>query len=79
MDITNSFNIATLAHDTKIDWLELSAKANRILFRDKKRRLFLYDIQTQKRITLLSMCSFVQWVPNSDVAVAQNRNNLCIW
>jgi intraflagellar transport protein 172 len=21
----------------------------------------------------------VSWVPNSDVVVAQNRNNLCVW
>uniref|UniRef100_A0A665WJI3 Intraflagellar transport 172 n=1 Tax=Echeneis naucrates TaxID=173247 RepID=A0A665WJI3_ECHNA len=24
-------------------------------------------------------CSYVQWVPGSDVVVAQNRGNLCIW
>uniref|UniRef100_A0A8C6TKI7 IFT80/172/WDR35 TPR domain-containing protein n=1 Tax=Neogobius melanostomus TaxID=47308 RepID=A0A8C6TKI7_9GOBI len=29
--------------------------------------------------TLLGFCSFVQWVPGSDVVVAQNRNNLCVW
>ena len=29
--------------------------------------------------TVLNYCSYVQWVPDSDVVVAQNRNNLCIW
>uniref|UniRef100_A0A8C5RJ14 Uncharacterized protein n=1 Tax=Laticauda laticaudata TaxID=8630 RepID=A0A8C5RJ14_LATLA len=24
-------------------------------------------------------CSYVQWVPGSDVVVAQNRNSLCVW
>jgi len=27
----------------------------------------------------LNYCKFVNWVPNSDVVVAQNRNNLCVW
>ena len=31
------------------------------------------------RSTLLSYCSYAQWVPDSDVVVAQNRNNLCVW
>uniref|UniRef100_A0A3P9JKJ1 Intraflagellar transport 172 n=1 Tax=Oryzias latipes TaxID=8090 RepID=A0A3P9JKJ1_ORYLA len=29
--------------------------------------------------TLLSYCSFAQWVPGSDVVVAQSDRNLCIW
>jgi hypothetical protein len=33
----------------------------------------------QERTTLLTFCSYVQWVPESDVIVAQNRSNLCIW
>jgi intraflagellar transport protein 172 len=24
-------------------------------------------------------CKFIQWVPDSDVVVAQNRQNLCVW
>uniref|UniRef100_A0A8C8VPH6 Intraflagellar transport 172 n=1 Tax=Pelusios castaneus TaxID=367368 RepID=A0A8C8VPH6_9SAUR len=28
---------------------------------------------------ILNYCSYVQWVPGSDVVVAQNRNSLCIW
>lgn len=31
------------------------------------------------KATLLSFCSYVQWVPGSDVVVAQNRGNLCVW
>ena len=26
-----------------------------------------------------SLLRYVQWVPNSDVVVAQNRSNLCVW
>lgn len=66
-------------HDSKIDWLELSGNANLLLFRDKRRHLHLYTIETQTRIQLLNFCTYVQWVPGSDVIVAQNRGNLCVW
>ena len=52
---------------------------NKLLFRDKRRQLHLYNIKEQKKQTLLNYCKFVSWVPNSDVVVAQNRNNLCVW
>eukprot|EP01041_Mallomonas_annulata_P001132 gene1132-2194_t len=68
-----------IPHDNKIDWLELNERGNLLLFRDKKRFLHLYNIQTQERSQLLNFCTYVQWVPNSDVVVAQNRNNLCVW
>ena len=44
-----------------------------------RRQLHLYDIKQQQRHTLLNYCSYVQWVPGSDVVVAQNRGNLCVW
>jgi hypothetical protein len=50
-----------------------------VLFRDKRRKLHVFDITTQTRSTLLTYCSFVTWVPGSDVAVAQSRNSLCVW
>ena len=28
---------------------------------------------------MLSFCSYVQWVPGSDVVVGQNRSSLCVW
>ncbi|KAL2912183.1 hypothetical protein HK105_208316 [Polyrhizophydium stewartii] len=77
MDLVSGLNIATITHDSKLDWLELSGKANKLLFRDKRRQLHLFDIASQTRTTLLSFCSY--WVPNSDVVVAQSRSNLCIW
>ncbi|KAJ3078604.1 hypothetical protein HK102_004372, partial [Quaeritorhiza haematococci] len=79
LDLLSGLTIASINHDSKIDWLELSGKANRLLFRDKRRQLHLYDVKHQTRTTLLHFCSYVQWVPNSDVVVAQSRNNLCIW
>lgn len=42
-------------------------------------QLHLFDLKSGVKATLLSFCSYVQWVPGSDVVVAQNRGNLCIW
>lgn len=68
-----------IPHDTKIDWLELNGRADLLLFRDKKHILYKFDIDTQIRQQLLNFCTYVQWVPDSDVVVAQNRSNLCVW
>jgi intraflagellar transport protein 172 len=70
---------STVNHDCRIDWLELNTRGNLLLFRDKRRHLHLFDVDTQTRTTLLSFCTYVQWVPDSDVVVAQNRGNLCVW
>ncbi|XP_026197771.1 intraflagellar transport protein 172 homolog [Anabas testudineus] len=79
VDLAAGYNLGTISHDSKIDWLELNETGRKLLFRDKKLRLHLYDIETCVKTTLLSFCSYVQWVPGSDVMVAQNRGNLCIW
>lgn len=70
---------ATINHDSKIDYLELNPGGNKLLFRDKRKQLHLYNIKEQKKQTLLNYCKYVNWVPRSDVVVAQNRNNLCVW
>jgi intraflagellar transport protein 172 len=69
----------TVLHDAKIDWLELNCKGNLLLFRDKRRFLHLYNLEENARNQLLSFCTYVQWVPGSDVVVAQNRSQLCVW
>lgn len=69
----------TIPHDSKIDWLELNGRANMLLFRDKRRHLHLYNVENQTRRQLINFCTYVQWVPESDVVVAQNRANLCVW
>jgi len=57
----------------------LNPGGSKLLFRDKRKQLHLYNIKEQRKQTLLNYCKFVSWVPNSDVVVAQNRNNLCVW
>ncbi|GBF87714.1 intraflagellar transport protein [Raphidocelis subcapitata] len=71
--------LATVAHDTRIDWLELNARGSHLLFRDKSRRLFLFDVTAQERASLLGFCQYAQWVPGSDAVVAQSRGDLCVW
>ena len=78
-DLLTGVTDATISHEAKVDWMEMNGRATKLLFRDKRRALHLFDIATQTRSTLLSFSSYVQWVPNSDVVVAQNRSNLCVW
>jgi len=78
-DLRTNQMLANIAHDSKIDYLELNPAGSKLLFRDKRRQLHLYNIKEQKKQTLLNYCKYVSWVPNSDVVVAQNRNNLCVW
>jgi intraflagellar transport protein 172 len=79
-DLVSNQTLATISHDTRIDWLELNPNgANRLLFRDKRRQLYLFDVESQNRQVLLNYCNYVQWVPDSDVVVAQNRGQLCVW
>jgi intraflagellar transport protein 172 len=78
-DLEKNQMIGTISHDSKIDYLELNPGGTKLLFRDKRKQLYLFDIREQKKQSLLNFCKFVQWVPSSDVVVAQNRQNLCVW
>ncbi|XP_069742704.1 intraflagellar transport protein 172 homolog isoform X3 [Narcine bancroftii] len=79
VDLLSGYNLGSISHDTKIDWLELNETGRKLLFRDKKLGLHLFDIEDNMKTTILNYCTYVQWVPGSDVAVAQNRGNLCVW
>lgn len=37
------------------------------------------DVETSKKQTMMGKVSFVQWVMQSDVAVAQSDTNLAVW
>ena len=78
-DLLTKNSIGTINHDSRIDYLELNPSGSKMLFRDKRRQLLLYNIKTQTRSTLLQFCTYVQWVPKSEVVVAQSRNNLNVW
>ncbi|KAF4667770.1 hypothetical protein FOZ61_007823, partial [Perkinsus olseni] len=79
-DVRQAKSLATIEHDCKVDWLSLNpGTAHRLLFRDKRHRLYLYDLQQQQKTALLPYCNYVNWVPDSDVVVAQSRDELCVW
>ncbi|KAG5846565.1 hypothetical protein ANANG_G00116340 [Anguilla anguilla] len=44
VDLAVGCNLGTVSHDSKIDWLELNETGRKLLFRDKKLRLHLFDI-----------------------------------
>lgn len=79
VDLIGGYNIGTISHESRVDWLELNETGHKLLFRDRKLRLHLYDIESCSKTMILNFCSYVQWVPGSDVLVAQNQNNLCVW
>ncbi|XP_039285389.1 intraflagellar transport protein 172 homolog [Nilaparvata lugens] len=79
VDLIYGMTILQISHDSKIDWLELNETGHKLLFRDKKMRLTLLDTRSAERHSILSYCTFVQWVTGSDVVVAQSRNNACVW
>jgi intraflagellar transport protein 172 len=54
-------------------------RGSHLLFRDKRRRLYLCDLASQTRSCLLDFCAYVQWVPGSDVIVAQGIGTLYVW
>ena len=76
---TTSNTTLTLTHDMKIDWLSLNDKATLLLYRDRGQGLHLYRIHAQVRTQLITLCSYVQWVPQSDVVVGQQQQQLCVW
>ena len=78
-DLNFGYSLGQITHDSKIDWLELNETGRKLLFRDKRSRLNLMDIEGMAKTTILNYCTFVQWVPGSDVVVAQSRDNMCVW
>lgn len=69
-DLSKNMIQATIPHDSKIDYLELNPGGNKLLFRDKRKQLYLYNLKEQKKQSLLNYCKYVSWIPNSDVVVA---------
>jgi len=66
-------------HDSNIEFLDLNRNGTKLIFRDSKRSLYIYYMEESRREILLNFCGFVQWVPNTDVLVAQDQKNLYIW
>jgi intraflagellar transport protein 172 len=79
VDLVRGEEAATVAHDARVDWLQLNPRGTKLLFRDSRRALHLFDMAAGQRSTMLPRVSFASWVPDSDVAVAQHGGSLCVW
>ena len=55
-----TFQCSQVTHDSKIDWLELNETGRKLLFRDKRSRLNLVDVESMNKTSILNYCSFVQ-------------------
>ncbi|CAG2065311.1 unnamed protein product [Timema podura] len=67
VDLLYGTTVAQVSQDSKIDWLELNETGHKLLFRDKKMRLTLYDIKTGQKLPilrLLYLCAGVDGIPN---------------
>eukprot|EP00388_Colpodella_angusta_P012990 GDKJ01032737.1.p1 GENE.GDKJ01032737.1~~GDKJ01032737.1.p1 ORF type:complete len:1590 (-),score=430.57 GDKJ01032737.1:125-4765(-) len=71
--------LGRVAHDCPLDFLEISPIGDKIIFRDFRKHLYLYDLVTKTKTTFLSVCSYAQWVPDAEVVVAQSGNTLSVW
>lgn len=78
-DLNVQSSNVVIDHRVKIDWLMLNEKATLLLFRDKSLALYMVTLASQAPVQLLSHCGYVQWVPHSDVVVAQSCSTLCVW
>lgn len=70
VDLVTGITIGQITHDSKIDWLELSETAHKLLFRDKKQRLMLVDTATGEL-----------WIENRNLKIKrkpfQGKNCVC--
>ena len=73
------FFLLSLSPQPFLFYIQLNETGRKLLFRDKRLKLHLYCVESQTQTSLLSYCSYVQWVPQSDVVVAQNKTSLCVW
>jgi intraflagellar transport protein 172 len=64
-DLNTSSIVSQINHDSKIDYLELNANSNKLLFKDKRKQLYIYNLATLSKNTLLPYCTFAKWVPLS--------------
>ena len=66
-------------NDSQIEYLEFNQNGSKLIYRDANKNLNLLFVKEGKKATLLPLCGFVQWVPNTDVLVAQANKNLVVW
>lgn len=71
--------ILTYVNDSKVEYVEFSKSGRKLIFRDGNKNLNMLLLPEGKKIALIPLCYFAQWVPNTEVLVAQNPKNLFVW
>lgn len=62
VDLAAGFNLGTIGHDSKVDWLELNETGRKLLFRDKKLRVRTEDCCLCHFLSQASNPTFVKTV-----------------
>lgn len=75
--VANTAN--TINHTVSIDFLELNTRGNIVVFRDTNRNLYLFKVVSQVKTLLLNQSAYAQWIPDSDVLVAQSKDIMLVW
>ena len=92
-DLITQSIIINYTNEYKIEYLEFGKSGNKLIFRDSSKKLNLlllknnYNENTNninnnelyKNVAILNLCSFVQWVPNTEILVAQSHQDLFVW
>jgi intraflagellar transport protein 172 len=79
LNLINKVTEVTIDHDSKIVWLDFNPNATKVLFKDGKKNLYLYCLNSREKINLLSFCGLCCWIEDSDVVIAQSKGSLNIW
>lgn len=58
VDLVKGYNLGTISHDSKVDWLELSETGCRLLFRDRKQRV---SVGEKVPPTHTHLCDHSRW------------------
>ena len=92
-DLMTQSIIINYTNEYKIEYLEFGKSGNKLIFRDSSKKLNLLLLKNNnnesinninnnelyKNIAILNLCSFVQWVPNTEILVAQSHQDLFVW
>lgn len=60
MDLEYGLTLGHINHDSRVDWLEMNETGSKLLFRDRRTRVILVDIDSMNKQTLEQNCGFIQ-------------------
>ena len=79
LDLQTKMNLDLIEHNTMISGLILNPTCSKLLFKDSKKNLYIYDLATKSKYNLAQNVNYWGWVPNSNVIVCQSNDKLLVW